>query len=176
MFKWNWILWAQPFINIFGKQKHLDLFNGHVTRLRINIVYLIRWIRRFVLPTKSTTGWLELRYRSGSTLEKVMILYAKKNSIHEDYFITNQVLGEGASGTVGLCINKRTSLKYALKVKIFYLSTWVNELKENILFWLNYFWKKLDIFAFSPSFIIHSMTFLTALVFEDGFIVHVVIN
>jgi hypothetical protein len=46
-----------------------------------------------------------------------MILYPKTNSIHEDYFVTHQVLGKGANRPVVLCIHKKTNVKYALKVR-----------------------------------------------------------
>ena len=47
-----------------------------------------------------------------------MILHSKKNSIHDEYFVTDQVLGKGeaAKRPVVLCINKKTNIKYALKV------------------------------------------------------------
>lgn len=45
-----------------------------------------------------------------------MILHPKKNSIHDEYFVTDQVLGKGANRPVVLCINKKTNVKYALKV------------------------------------------------------------
>lgn len=45
-----------------------------------------------------------------------MILYPKSSSIHDDYFVTDQVLGKGANRPVVLCINKKTNVKYALKV------------------------------------------------------------
>lgn len=45
-----------------------------------------------------------------------MILHPKKISIHDEYFVTDQVLGKGANRPVVLCINKKTNVKYALKV------------------------------------------------------------
>lgn len=47
-----------------------------------------------------------------------MILNSKKNSIHDEYFVTDQVLGIRSANKrpVVLCINKKTNLKYALKV------------------------------------------------------------
>ena len=45
-----------------------------------------------------------------------MILYPKKNSIHDDYFVTDEILGNGASRPVVLCVHKKTNVKYALKV------------------------------------------------------------
>ncbi len=45
-----------------------------------------------------------------------MILRPKKNSIHDDYFVTDHVLGKGDTRPVVVCINKKTNVKFALKV------------------------------------------------------------
>ena len=43
-------------------------------------------------------------------------LNPKTNQIYDDYEFTNQVLGQGVSGKVFVAIEKKTNLKFAIKV------------------------------------------------------------
>lgn len=45
-----------------------------------------------------------------------MNIHPKKHSIHDDYFVSDEVLGKGSNRPIVLCVNKKTNIKYALKV------------------------------------------------------------
>jgi hypothetical protein len=47
-----------------------------------------------------------------------MALRPKTNPIYEDYIILKDILGVGISGKVLICKDKKTEIKYALKVII----------------------------------------------------------
>ena len=44
-------------------------------------------------------------------------LVPKTNSFYDDYVETNEKLGVGLNGSILVCIDKKTKIKYALKVK-----------------------------------------------------------
>ena len=43
-------------------------------------------------------------------------LVPKTNSFYDDYVETNEKLGVGLNGSILVCLNKITQIKYALKV------------------------------------------------------------
>ena len=47
------------------------------------------------------------------------MLIPKKHSIHEDYYISDKILGHGSERPIVLCIKKKNNSKFALKVKFF---------------------------------------------------------
>jgi len=44
------------------------------------------------------------------------MLIPKKHSIHQDYYISDKILGQGSERPIVLCINRKTNTKFALKV------------------------------------------------------------
>lgn len=62
--------------------------------------------------------FIQLTQKSKQAFSSEMALRPKTNPIHEDYFISREVLGLGISGKVLSCTNKQTKVKYALKVKL----------------------------------------------------------